>query len=345
MSIDHQTYIKKILQNIDARGYLKHRESSTIEFKESFNSKNMPKYSRTIAALANNKGGYILFGIKDSPKKLIGINKDRFDNIKQEKISTFLIDHFDPEIKWDIGLVENEGKYFGYIYIYEAEEKPVICKKNAGNNDIHSGEIYFRYRGQSKKIGYSELKKIIDEFREKERRMWMSHIERIAKIGPSNVALLDLLKGDIHVKKIEGTNLIMDKNLIDELRDKVKFIEEGKFSEIKGEPTLRIIGEIKTADVVIPQLDPNKDYPFLQKHLAGQLGLRPYDVQILIWKYKIKGDRKYHIEIETSKSGKVHKYSKYALERLKSILNEQKDIQRFLKRISKKYQKRMRSDR
>lgn len=345
MSINHQTYIKQILQNIDDKGYLKHRESSTIEFKESFNFSNVPKYSKTIAAFANNKGGYILFGIKDSPRKLIGINRDRFDSIKQEKISNFLIDHFDPEIKWDIGLVENERKYFGYIYIYEAEEKPVICKKNAGNNDMQSGEIYFRYRGQSKKIGYSELKKIIDEFREKERRTWMSYIERIARIGPPNVAILDLLRGNIHIKEIEGTKLIMDKNLIDELGEKVKFIEDGNFSETEGEPTLKIVGEIQTADVVIPKLDPNKDYPFLQKHLAEQLELRPYDAQVLIWKYKIKNNRKYHIEIETSKSGKVHKYSKYALERLKTILNEQKDTQRFLKRISKEYQDHIRSSR
>ena len=180
-----ETYLTQILQDTDDREYLKHRESSRIEFKENFNFNNMAKYSKTMAAFANNKGGYLVFGIKDSPRKLIGINKDRFDNIKQEKISTFLIDHFDPEIKWDIGIVESGEKYFGYIYIYESEEKPIICKKNAGNNDIQSGEIYFRYRGQSRKIGFSELKKIIDDFREKERKMWMSHIEKIARIGPS----------------------------------------------------------------------------------------------------------------------------------------------------------------
>ncbi|MDL1971311.1 MAG: putative DNA binding domain-containing protein [Candidatus Desulfofervidaceae bacterium] len=341
----HETYLKKILQNIDDKGYLRHRESSTIEFKENFNFSNMPKHSKTMAAFANNRGGYIIFGVKDSPRKLIGINKEKFDNIKQERISTFLIDHFDPEIKWDMGIVENEEKYFGYIYIYESEEKPIICKKNAGNNDIQSGEIYFRYRGQSRKIGFSELKKIIDEFREKERKMWMSHIERIARIGPSNVAILDMLSGDLHVKEIEGAKLVMDRNLIDELRDKVRFVEEGKFSKTEGEPTLKIVGEIQTADVVIPLLDPNKDYPYLQKHLAEHLELRPYDVQVLIWKYNIKGDRRYHIEVETSKSGKVHKYSRYALDRLKNVLKEQKDVDRFLKKISKEYQTQRRHSR
>lgn len=344
MNNNHEAHIKQLLQDIDGRGYLKHRESSTIEFKESFNIGNMPRYAKTMAAFANNKGGYLIFGIKDSPRILIGVSKNRFDNIKQEKIFTFLIYHFSPEIKWDIGIVENNGKYFGYIYVYESEDKPVICKKNAGNDDIRSGEIYFRYRGQSRKIGYPELKNIIDEFREKERRIWMSHIEKIARIGSSNVAILDMLRGNLHVQKIEGTKLIVDKKLMDDLRGKVKFIEKGKFSETE-ELTLKIVGEIQTADVVIPYLDPNKDYPYLQKFLAEELELRPYDVQILIWKYNLKGDRKYHIEVETSKSGVVHKYSKYALEYLKDILSKQKDINKFLNRVSKDYQRKMRKSR
>lgn len=343
--MDNEAYLKQILQNTDDRGHLKNRESSSIEFKENFNLSNMSKYAKTMAAFANNKGGYLLFGIKDSPRKLIGVNKDRFDNIKQERISSFLIEHFDPEIKWDIGMVYNGENYSGYIYIYESEDKPVICKKNAGNDDIRSGEIYFRYRGQSRKIGYSELKKIIDDFREKERRIWMSHIEKIARIGPSNVAILDMLRGDLHVKNIEGAKLIIDKNLINDLRNKVQFIEEGKFSEAEGEPTLKIVGEIQTADVVVPRLDPNKDYPYLQKHLSEQLRLRPYDVQLLIWKYHIKGNRKYHIEVETSKSGKVHKYSKYVLKYLKEILDEQRDKHSFLNQISKEYQAKRRKNR
>jgi len=342
MKKSHENYLKEVLQATDERGYLKHRESTTIEFKENFNFKNMPRYSKTMAAFTNNKGGYIIFGIKARPRKLLGIDEDKFNNLPQDKITTFLIEHFDPEIKWDIGMVEFDDKVFGYIYAYESDEKPIICKKNAGDDDIKSGEIYFRYRGQDRKIGYSELKRIIDEFREKERRMWMTHIERIAKIGPSNVALLDMMNGTINTTKLEGAKLVMDKALIDDLKEKVEFVEEGKFSEKEGEPTLKITGEIQTADVIIPLLDPDRDYPYLQKHLAEELGLRPYDVQVLIWKYKLKEDRKYHIEIQTSKSGKVHKYSRYALEFLNKKSKEQPNIKTFLKKVSREYQNRRR---
>ncbi len=338
-----EDFIKRFLSQIDNKGYLKHRESTTVEFKENFNFGNMPKYAKTMSAFANNKGGYIIFGVKDGPRMLVGVKKERFDGLKLEKITEFLIEHFEPEIKWDIGIVEINGRSFGYIYTYEAEEKPVICKKNAGGNELKSGEIYYRYRAQTRKIEYPELKKIIDKFREKERLIWMKHIERIAQIGPSNVALVDLLTGTLHTTKLEGTKLIMDRELLQELRDKVKFVEEGKFSEKEGEPTLKIVGEIQAVDIVVPDLDPNKDYPYLQKRLAEELGIRPYDVQILIWKLKLKGNKKYHVEIETGTSSKVHKYSKYTLQLLKNILASQPNKTRFLKRVSKEYQKYLRS--
>ena len=338
MSIKHNEALRKILQQKDKRGYLNRRESSTIEFKEKFSQANMPKYAKIMASFANNIGGYILFGIKDSPRQIIGINKYKFDNISTDKISEFLIEHLNPEIKWDIDTVLSDGKYIGYMYVYQSTNKPIICSVNAGKNEIKSGEIYFRYRGQSRKIYYAELKKIFDEFREKERQIWMSHIEKIAKIGPSNIALIDLLNGDIHFNKMGETKLIMDKALINDLKDKVKFIEEGKFSETGKEPTLKIIGEIQTANVVIPRLDPDKDYPYLQKHLAEKLQLRPYDIQILIWRYKIKNEKKYHIEIKTSNTGKVHKYSKYALIKLREILSNKKNQKNFLVKISKEFQ-------
>ena len=79
---NHESYIlDNILQRKDKKGNIIARESSEIEFKESFNFGNMPKYSKTMAAFANNKGGYILFGIKDSPRELIGTDKDKDKNL------------------------------------------------------------------------------------------------------------------------------------------------------------------------------------------------------------------------------------------------------------------------
>ena len=49
------------------------REGSTIEFKESYSHSGMAQYFKTIAAFANNSGGYIIFGVGDKPRRLLGL--------------------------------------------------------------------------------------------------------------------------------------------------------------------------------------------------------------------------------------------------------------------------------
>ena len=330
-------FVSKIIGTVGDDGYIKSRESSLLEFKESFNLGSMDEYAKTMAAFANNRGGIIIFGVKDNPRIPIGIRKEKFDNIKQEKVTGYLIEHFSPEIEWDIGITEVDGRHFGYISVLESHNKPIICKKN--NGDLKSGEIYYRYRGQSRKIEFSELRKIIDEIRENEKKLWMKHIEKIAQIGPKNIAFIDLLRGNIETQNLNGNKFIIDKSLLNDLKEKVKFVEEGKFSEKEGLPTLKLIGEVQASDsVIIPNLDLNKDYPYIRKQLAEELGIRPYDVQLLIWKYGLKNDKKYSISVETSQSGKVYKYTKYAYEFLKEVLENNIDNKSFLKQLSKEYQ-------
>lgn len=82
--ISHEEFLKGILTNIDETGKLKSRESNNIEFKESFNKSNFPKYAKTMAAYSNNRGGYIVFGITDKPRTIKGLQNDNFDNMEQE---------------------------------------------------------------------------------------------------------------------------------------------------------------------------------------------------------------------------------------------------------------------
>lgn len=42
------------------------REDKNHEFKASFNMANAAMYLKTIAAFANNEGGYIIFGVQDT---------------------------------------------------------------------------------------------------------------------------------------------------------------------------------------------------------------------------------------------------------------------------------------
>ena len=305
----------EVLENIDKDGNLFHRESNTLEFKENYNWGSKIDYTKVMASFANNKGGFILFGVKNSPRKPIGIEKARFDSIQEEKITSFLLENFSPEIKWETGLIEVASKWFGYIYTYEAEEKPVICKKSS--DEFRSGDIFYRYRGQSKKIEFAELKKIIDDLIRGERTLWMHYFEKIARTGPKKIALIDLETGKFEADNVRDKKIIVDRKLLDSMNQSLRFVKEGQFNETLGEPVLKIVGEIESSEFLISELDPNRDYPFIQKQLAEELDIKPFDVQVLIWKYGLKGDKKYHIPITTSKSGTVHKFSREALSYLR----------------------------
>ena len=62
----------------DSKGYLKKRESFNLEYKQNFQlGDNLLKYIKTLVGMANNKGGQIVFGIKDSPHILLGLSNNK----------------------------------------------------------------------------------------------------------------------------------------------------------------------------------------------------------------------------------------------------------------------------
>lgn len=234
-SISNLNKIFKLHKLIPNR--LTSRESSQYEFKESFNWNNRSKYAKTMAAFANKDGGYIIFGIQDSPKNLVGLKNNDFETLDEERITEYLNSMFSPEIIWSKQIYELNGLNFGVLYTSESNVKPVVCKKNDGS-ELKESDIYYRYNGRSEKIKYPELARLIEREREKEKLLWLRHIEKIANIGPNSIGILDINGGVI--EGAAGT-LLLDEKLLNE----IAFIKEGEFNEKKGKPTLKLIGEVK----------------------------------------------------------------------------------------------------
>ena len=229
-------------QNIN---YIKARESTTIEYKESYNHGSMAQYFKTMAAFANTDGGYIIFGIADNPRKFNGLSdksKRLFESIRIEEFTNNLNDYFQPSIKWINDIFEYNDRTYGIIYTYPLDNKPCICSKMYSNSEkkysLEEGDIYYRYRGRSQKIKYAELEAIFDKNREKESKKWIELIKNIAKIGVSNASVLNLSNGEL---QFDDSTIVMDKELI----DSINFIKEGKFVEKGGTPTLKLMGTIK----------------------------------------------------------------------------------------------------
>lgn len=221
------------------------REGSTIEFKESYSHAGMAQYFKTIAAFANNSGGYIIFGVGDKPRRLLGLkekNLSQFEELKVEEFTKNLLEYFSPEIRWDHCTFEYKGMSFGVIYTEPLLNKPCICKKSydAPNPKytLKEGDIFYRYGGRSERIRYEELSAIIDHARKVEEQLWLNFAQRAAKVGIENACLLDLGTGKITGN---GGSIVIDENLL----SKIAFIKEGEFVETKGKPAIRLIGDIE----------------------------------------------------------------------------------------------------
>ena len=244
-ALDESTFVNLVKFHADGV-HVKSRESVHLEFKENFNGNAFSKYMKTMAAFANNGGGYIVFGISDSPRSALGLSEKslkKFNDLKIEAFDTLLARTFEPHIEWDCGTYEHDGKVFGVIYVPKARQRPIICSTQFGEGKdcLREGDVYFRYTGQSKRIAYPELASIIQEERLREQKRWSDLMSRIATIGASDAALLDLSSGALSGA---GGTVVIDEDIM----ARIAFIKEGEFSEVRGKPTLKLIGEVKSIE-------------------------------------------------------------------------------------------------
>lgn len=328
--MSHEEYIRKVLSSRNANGTLKSRESNTVEFKESFNKANLAKYGKTMAAFSNNRGGYIIFGVKDNPRSIVGLKNNRFDTMNQEQFSEAINSLFAPAIEWDCGtltieVTEPNGELnhysIGWIYAAEAEYKPIIAQKVNEGEKINSGDVFYRYRGRSEKIKFAEMSRIIEERTTKEREGLLKLFEVIRENKTANLGIVNYSNGKISTPY--GVDVAFDRKLVTQVLRKAKFIKEGSFHETEGIPVIKVTGNIDLAEEVsVPEGNPDETHPYIQKQLAEKLDITTQELYALIWYYKMKEAKKYHLEITVSKSGKTHKFSEFALQFLNEKLKE-----------------------
>ncbi|PJJ82060.1 putative DNA-binding protein [Salinibacterium amurskyense] len=226
------------------------RESATKEFKETFMWGSIGLYARTMAAFANSRGGYILFGIEDKPRVAVGLtgkSKINFDDLDQAKLTESLNQLFSPEIHWTLGLIELAGGLtLGAIYTFESDDKPLVATKNyqQQNAKILEGDILYRYNSRSQRIKFPELKRLLDDAKLREQRAMMSHIETLVRAGASNAAVLDFSENIL--KGPNGQTVLIDEGLLDQ----ISFIKEGEFDEVAGAPTLKLVGDLQPATAI-----------------------------------------------------------------------------------------------
>lgn len=286
--------IEEILR-VTESGFLFHREGQELEFKEQYSFSGLADYFRDFAAFSNNKGGYLIFGVKDSPRLPNGMSVnsiEQFEKIDPEKITGFLLDIFSGNINWEQAIFEINKKHFGVFKIFITNVKPIIAKKDEGKDQIiKSGEIYFRYGGRTQKIQFPELEAIINKRIELNNKQWIDLMSKIGSAGPQNAAILDTEKSII--EKGNAKILVVD----EALALKLKFIKEGEFVEKNGATTLKLVGDVvpinKVEVVKKVREDLIKRFPFSATQLASEVKkILPQSGTNDVWQIILENDLK-----------------------------------------------------
>lgn len=132
--------------NLDFK--IKQPEGRTIEFKEK-----LPKnaqLAKTLVAFANDAGGEVFIGIKNNPRKIVGISEDELDVI-ENRISNLVNDFCNPTIFPEITFIEHKGKKVIRIFIHKGAKPPYHLK----NSSIEKG-TYIRV-GSSNRLASAEI--------------------------------------------------------------------------------------------------------------------------------------------------------------------------------------------
>ena len=100
-------------------------EGRRLEFKEKLPSK--ADLCKTVIAFANDAGGVLYIGIKDSPRKVIGLLEDKLFII-EEQISNLVFDNCSPLINPDISIINIDNKLVLKVQVYRGGNTPYFLK-------------------------------------------------------------------------------------------------------------------------------------------------------------------------------------------------------------------------
>ncbi len=217
-------------------------ETDEFECKEGFSLRNFGKPLRTIAGFANNRGGYLFFGVRDKPDNfaVCGLADNRFTATDQNKFSQTIRSVLEPTPRFRVASLKLETMTVGVIYVEPHTAKPVIASKTEG--DVAEGAIYYRYAGETRPICYPDLRTILDERDQRSREAILPMVQRLLELGPRDAMIANLAAGSLE----GGTRPII---IDDHLLTRIKFIRDGEFDEREGAETLRLVGNVNAVDM------------------------------------------------------------------------------------------------
>lgn len=136
---------------------LKQEEGPKLDFKAELNlstDSDKKELTKDVIAMANSRGGrgYIIFGIEDKTKKILGIDPN---DLKEEQIQQTIYNRCDPPVPISVDFIRLDGKTVGVLTVYRSSHKPHQMMQN--------GAFYIR-RGSTTDIARrSEIANLLQE--------------------------------------------------------------------------------------------------------------------------------------------------------------------------------------
>lgn len=221
----------------DGKWRLSNGESQEHECKLGFDPKKLSPIVRAIAALANNLGGYILFGVSNNGFSVEGIDRT-FIETDIVQITNKVKAHLSPTPSITAkGTIEFDDKVVGFIRVEKHQDRPVIVYRDG--DGLNEGEILFRYPGQSARIKFGDLRSMLDDRDRRAQIALANAAGRVAEVGTANTLIVDTEK---NVMDVNGRSILIDEALV----KSINFIKEGEFETKAGAPALRLVGEVSS---------------------------------------------------------------------------------------------------
>ncbi|QXM05788.1 RNA-binding domain-containing protein [Crassaminicella indica] len=105
---------------------IKQKEGMKLDFKESLhlNTETEKKeFAKDVMAIANSIGGrgYLIIGVKDKEKKIIGIKPEDF---QEERLQQIISHRCDPPVNIRVECIKYKERYIGVITIFKSFQRP-----------------------------------------------------------------------------------------------------------------------------------------------------------------------------------------------------------------------------
>jgi hypothetical protein len=161
--------------------YLADGETSDQECKAEFNPRRMEQIVRGIAALANNRGGFIFIGVQNAECQVVGMPNMAFQETDIVRITDKVKTLVTPTPVFSKEVIDLGGLAVGVIHVERYSNPPVIVCKDA--DGLEDGTILFRYPGQSGKIKFGDLLAMLRERDRAATQTLLASATRLSEIG------------------------------------------------------------------------------------------------------------------------------------------------------------------